>query len=223
MGDNRFRDMQQGVGRKQVVVVEKGDKVTGGEGERGIGGRGDMTIGCANHELDAGVRPGGVAQDFADVGVRRGIVGDAELPIRIILGRYRGDELLQKPGRGVVNGDDNTDLGTGPGQRAGLVLEVAGEAGREPIVAHPEGVGVLLLPRGGRRRPRGLPDHLLRKFLPGLLYLGPEAGPALHPEVARECAPDEGPHGPGEVVFAENRDRAGVLIDLIQEKPLRPE
>lgn len=55
MGVDFEGDAGEGVGADFVVVVEEGEKFAVSEGEGGVGSRGDVAVGLAQDDFDAGV------------------------------------------------------------------------------------------------------------------------------------------------------------------------
>ena len=219
-GGDGLGDMEQSAGRQHVVMVEERDKLAGGKVEGGVGGGRDMAVLRAEDELDPRVLFPGVREHLPHVTLGRGIVGDAQLPVRIKLRGDGGEQLGEERGRGVVNGDDDADLRTGPGQRGGFPGEIAGEPRGQPVVVRPEGIGILLLPGRGRGGLGGPADHFLGQLRAGQAHLAPEARPAFHDIIPGERAADKRPDGAGELPLVVKRDGAGVLVDLVEKNPL---
>ena len=80
-----FGDAGEGVGGEFVVVVEEGEVVAGGELGGGVGGVGDVAVGFAEGEADAGVLGAVGFEDGGDMGGGGGVVGDAEFPVLVYL------------------------------------------------------------------------------------------------------------------------------------------
>ena len=78
------RDFGQGVNAQFVVLVHQQDEVAGRQLRRAVGGGADMAVGFAAGDDDAGI-----AGEFLEIGphsrIGAGVIGDAQLPIRINL------------------------------------------------------------------------------------------------------------------------------------------
>ena len=72
-----FSHPQQRLFAEHVILVEKGDELTAGDGERGVGACGDPAVIGTQYKLHAGVASGMVAQEAAHRGITRSIVCDA--------------------------------------------------------------------------------------------------------------------------------------------------
>ena len=103
-------DLVEGVRRQRVVMVEQGDPFAGGEGERGIGGGGDVPVLSRRKTTLIRRSARGVAlEQRPHVRRGRGVVGDAQLPVRIRLRQHRIDGLGQPLLRGVVDRQHDRD------------------------------------------------------------------------------------------------------------------
>ena len=105
------RHVGQGMRRQQVVVVHQRDVVAGGDFQRRIGGCRDVAVLFAEDELDARILGCQLGQQFTHGGVGRGVIGDADFPVRVDLGLDRFDGLAQVVQRRVVDGHDDREGG----------------------------------------------------------------------------------------------------------------
>ena len=121
-------DFVEGVRGEFVVVVKKRDEFTGGELEGRVGGGGDVTVFWAEADFDAGVGGGVFLEQRTDVGRGRGVVGEAEFPVRISLFADGGDGFGEPLFRSVVDGDENGD------ERATREVAAAFALGAEAVV-----------------------------------------------------------------------------------------
>jgi|GEM_PF-6014043 len=225
MGDDGLGDVEEGVGGKKVVVIEEGDVVAGGEIEGGVGGGGDVAVFLAYHVFDTRVLFRGGGETFGDVRLRRGVVGDAEFPVRVDLGANAVDELVEEVGGGVVGRDDDADLGAAGGDFFALGFEEVEETRREAVVMGPEIVGLLGAGDDGGhgRGPLTAADHFLGELAAGGRDGAEEAGPAFDGVAGGEDFAEEGGGDAEEFGLAENGDGAGVFVEFVDEKTLRAE
>ena len=79
------------------------------ESERRIRGGADVPVLCPERQLDPAVHRRRVAENSGDARVGGVVVGDAQLPVRIGLLRYRRDHRREVARIGVVHGDDQRD------------------------------------------------------------------------------------------------------------------
>ena len=146
MGGDFEGDASEGVGADFVVVVEEGEKFAVSEGEGGIGRRGDVAVGLAQDDFDAGVFFLIRFENFADVRFFRSVVGDAKFPVFVELAADGFDGADEPFLRRVVGRHQHRDerLFRECGDfRADLVGDLGGEA---VVGGGPGGVGI------GRRR-----------------------------------------------------------------------
>ena len=105
------RHVGQCMRRQQVVVVHQRDVVAGGDFQRRIGGCRDVAVLFAEDELDARILGSQLGQQCTHGGVGRGVIGDADFPVRIDLGLNRFNGLTQVVQRRVVDGHDDREGG----------------------------------------------------------------------------------------------------------------
>ena len=92
-----------------VVVVHQRHVVAACEFERGVRVGGDMSVAFAISDADARVACSLRLQQSPNFGIGRGVVGDAQLPVRIEL-RADGSDRALEPGEvGVVDRHDHRD------------------------------------------------------------------------------------------------------------------
>ena len=158
---------EQRVRVELVVVIEEGDELTVGRGERLIGRGADSLVRLTEEDVDRPVA-GEAAQVFECRLVRRAVVGEAELPVRIGLTPDGLDRAREPLRVGVVDGRDDRDERTGvqpsrlrgPQLRRGSVRGAGDHARDLPTTKSPQDMADparLALRRAERRRdpPRG--------------------------------------------------------------------
>jgi hypothetical protein len=156
------RDAGQRVRPQLIVVVEKSDELAVGNGQRRVGGLGDMTVGVAKNDFDALIQLLVFLQNLADVRLLRCIIGNAEFPVFVDLGAHGLDGPDEPLLRGVVGRHQDRDQG--PALQFFELRTVPVEyCRRKRIVRRDPGfVGI----RGRRRRLGGATNRPDQKRVP---------------------------------------------------------
>ncbi len=190
--------LQEGIWLKLVIVVQHRDEFACRSRERRVAGAGDAAVFSESDDLNPVIEPRVFGQHTADVRLRRGVVGEAELPVRIDLRQHGVDRLAQPALPGVVDRSNDADDRT-VGERGAFFLEGLAAFRREGAALEPLLVLVLerrgvrfsggaaepaaQLSRGCERRPRGGERTPAWRGRPGgrsggRERRGPRAGPA---------------------------------------------
>ena len=137
----RGSERRERVGLDLVVVVDEHDELAAGELERRVRGAGDAQrpLGAAHTHTRLELRMGG--EQLADVGVRGGVVGHAQLPIGAGLAQHRGDRTVEEDRIGIVDREQDREARLRAGRRG------------DPLAACPAGTRALEA-RASRRRSR---------------------------------------------------------------------
>ncbi len=90
-------------------MVQQHHKGRGGQRQRPVAGVRYAMVALAQVQLDAGLLRGQRLQHAAHMGLGGGIVGDAQLPVRVDLGAHRIDHRGQHGRVGVVGGHQDRD------------------------------------------------------------------------------------------------------------------
>ena len=109
VGLEQLHHAVHGMRPQDVVVVQQGDELTGGELERARGCSRDAAVRGAVHDLDPRVGSSKLFQNVADVRGSRGVVGDAELPVLVHLSEHRVDRRPKPVLLRVVGRHDDAD------------------------------------------------------------------------------------------------------------------
>ena len=99
-------DLVQRVGRELVVVIQQCGELAGDETEGRVGSVGDVAVPLAEHGLDPRVLAHELLEQGTNVGGRRGVVGEAEFPVRVDLPAYAVDGAAEPDfivGRPVIH------------------------------------------------------------------------------------------------------------------------
>ena len=217
-----LRDVQQGIVRQPIIVVEQGDEFAGGHRERGIGGPGDVAVLRAEDRFDTRIGLGRGFEHAADVRLGGGVVGDAQFPARINLLLQAGEEFAEVFFRRVVSRHNDADeRATGFEQSLGVLLQDGAEARREPVMPAPPGVGILVLAAND-----GLRDFIRLSVAQrgGEVFPQPGDGgagfrPAVELVASEQPAAQEGGNHLAEEPGPEDGDGAGVFIAPVEIQP----
>ena len=87
--EDGLRDFEQCIAGQRVVVVEQADIVAAGKTQGRVGRTGDAGIGRQTHDLDALIELAKFIQCCPGFGQGRGVVGNAQFPMRIELLTHR--------------------------------------------------------------------------------------------------------------------------------------
>ncbi|CAA0087456.1 Uncharacterised protein [Starkeya nomas] len=111
MGVQLDGDLIEGVLGQKVVMIQESDERAARQFQGAVAGGGDMAVALALDPFDARIAGREFGQQGGDMRLGRGVVGDAQFPVRIELRLYRFDHLTQDGGRGVVGRHDHRDEG----------------------------------------------------------------------------------------------------------------
>ena len=104
---DRPRDPEQRVFGQCVVLVEEGDVLTVREFDCGVAGGRNVSVALSEHHFDASVLLCISAQHSTHGFVRRRVVSDAQLPVRVELALDRQNRRLEHRRGWVVDRHDN--------------------------------------------------------------------------------------------------------------------
>ncbi len=95
------------MGEELVVVVDEPDELAAAQCQGTVCSAGDVQVALVAYDLDARVAPGVVLEQGLNVRLGRGVVYDAQLPVRIYLRADRLDRLGEILAWGIVYGHDH--------------------------------------------------------------------------------------------------------------------
>ncbi len=103
MGGDLGGDHVKGVRCQRIIMIEEGDVLAAGHGERAVRCGDDAAVVASHLDTDPRIGGGGLGEDRRDLRAGRGIIGDAEVPIRINLRPDRRDRRAEMRRIGVVD------------------------------------------------------------------------------------------------------------------------
>ncbi|GJE45702.1 hypothetical protein AEGHOMDF_4902 [Methylobacterium soli] len=132
---DRQGELVEAIGRQFVVVVEEDDVLPLGPRQRRVGGRRDAPV--LRVAADDDPRIGDRREGRAGLRLRAGIVDEDQLPVRVPLGRHRGDGRLEVAPLHVVDRRQDREARPAPQGREARVEILRPARGQVAIAPRP--------------------------------------------------------------------------------------